>query len=57
MAPFYCLSALLRDKKVQDERWVKWCQDWAEWVMTSLPRTKEGGFAHSESCPGHTDTQ
>lgn len=49
MSPFYCLSALLDDGVVKDERWMTWCSDWAEWIMNGLPRTKENGFQHSES--------
>jgi unsaturated rhamnogalacturonyl hydrolase len=48
MSPFYCLSALLDDKKVDDKRWLQWCDEWAEWIMNDLPRTKERGFQHSE---------
>lgn len=49
MSPFYCLSGVLADGQVKDKRWLKWCDEWAEWVMNDLPRTKDGGFQHSES--------
>lgn len=51
MAPFYCLASLLDDGGggSADETWRGWCSEWAEWVMHELPRTKEGGFQHSES--------
>lgn len=51
MSPFYSLSALLADGKVRDERWTRWCDEWAEWIMHDLPRTKENGFQHSASSP------
>ena len=49
MSPFYCLAELLTDGRTKDERWLKWCDEWAEWVMNDLPKTQEGGFQHSES--------
>jgi unsaturated rhamnogalacturonyl hydrolase len=48
MSPFYMLSRALLDGKVKDQRWLDWCDEWAEWVMNDLPRTEEGGFQHSE---------
>lgn len=48
MSPFYMLSRALLEGKVKDQRWVDWCDEWAEWVMNDLPRTEEGGFQHSE---------
>jgi len=48
MSPFYMLSRALLEGKVQDQRWVDWCEEWAEWVMNDLPRTEEGGFQHSK---------
>ena len=47
MSPFYMLSRALLEGKVKDQRWVDWCDEWAEWVMNDLPRTEEGGFQHS----------
>lgn len=49
MSPFYCLGSLLLEQKVKDQRWTQWCDEWAEWIMNDLPRTKERGFQHSES--------
>lgn len=49
MSPFYMLSRALLEGKVKDQRWVDWCDEWAEWVMNDLPRTEEGGFQHSQS--------
>ncbi|GMK58299.1 hypothetical protein CspeluHIS016_0503310 [Cutaneotrichosporon spelunceum] len=46
MSPFYALSSLMADDKVADARWSAWCDDWAEWVMHRLPRTRENGFQH-----------
>jgi hypothetical protein len=48
MSPFYSLAAFLLDGSVKDERWLGWCEEWAEWVMNDLPRTQEGGYQHSE---------
>lgn len=33
-------------EETHDDRYVPLIRDWAEWVMTSLPRTEEGGFQH-----------
>ncbi|RSH92559.1 hypothetical protein EHS25_008004 [Saitozyma podzolica] len=46
MSPFYSLAAFLLDGSVKDERWLGWCEEWAEWVMNDLPRTQEGGYQH-----------
>ena len=35
-----------------DGRFEKLCLDWADWLMYSLPRTKEGGFQHVTSANG-----
>ena len=32
-----------------DEKYLPFIRDWAEWVMTGLPRTEEGGFRHITS--------
>lgn len=48
MSPFYALSSALLHGLVKDERWTAWCDEWAEWVMNDLPRTRERGFQHSE---------
>lgn len=49
MSPFYSLSSFLVNGQVKDERWVAWCDEWAEWIMNDLPKTREGGFQHSKS--------
>jgi len=59
MSPFYMLSRALLEGKVKDQRWVDWCDEWAECVMNDLPRTEEGGFQHSTSSsyyPGVVDS-
>lgn len=33
-------------EETHDDRYLPLIRDWAEWVMTSLPRTQEGGFQH-----------
>ena len=32
-----------------DETYGAVCKEWAQWVMDSLPKTKEGGFQHITS--------
>ena len=50
MSPFYSLAAALSHGLITDPaevaRWKGWCTEWAEWVMTDLPRTSQGGFQH-----------
>ncbi len=36
----------------KDEQLETLCKDWANWLMTCLPRTKEGGFQHVTSANG-----
>lgn len=43
--------AILNDKE-KDPQFEKLCLDWADWLMTCLPRTKEGGFQHVTSANG-----
>lgn len=35
-----------------DAKFEELCKDWANWLMTCLPRTKEGGFQHVTSANG-----
>ncbi|MBQ9564242.1 MAG: glycoside hydrolase family 88 protein [Synergistaceae bacterium] len=35
-----------------EEKFEALCLDWADWLMNSLPRTKEGGFQHVTSANG-----
>ena len=47
MSPFYSLACIVSDDLVVDEQgkekveekklWVKWLDEWAEWVMNELP--------------------
>ncbi|ORX40901.1 glycosyl hydrolase family 88-domain-containing protein [Kockovaella imperatae] len=48
MAAMYCLASLLQDGKIEDTdgKWIKWCTEWAEWIMNDMPRTVDGGFQH-----------
>lgn len=41
-APMYTVAHLAE----QEDKYRPLCQDWAHWVMDSLPRTKYGGFQH-----------
>lgn len=43
-APMLCLTLLYEE--THDERYRPLVEDWAQWVMTCLPRTEEGGFQH-----------
>jgi unsaturated rhamnogalacturonyl hydrolase len=44
MAPFLTLAYLYEDTK--DKTYVPYLEDWAEWVMYDMPRTKEDGLQH-----------
>jgi unsaturated rhamnogalacturonyl hydrolase len=46
-APMLALSYVA--EHTQNEAYLKLCQEWAEWIMTGLPKTKEGGFQHITS--------
>ncbi|WWD16247.1 hypothetical protein CI109_100673 [Kwoniella shandongensis] len=46
MSPFYSLACFLEDGRTKDEKWLKWCEEWAEYLMNDHPRTEEGGFQH-----------
>lgn len=35
-----------------DPKFEELCLDWADWLMTCIPRTKEGGFQHVTSANG-----
>ena len=43
------LTMTLLYEETRDERYRPLIADWAEWVMTGLPRTEEGGFQHITS--------
>lgn len=53
MAPFYCLAEMIAQGRTDpaDARWIGWCNEWAEWIMSDggLPKTEEGGFQHGTS--------
>ncbi|WP_078542972.1 beta-galactosidase BglB [Litchfieldia alkalitelluris] len=44
MAPFLTLAYLYED--TQDKTFIPYLEDWAEWVMYDMPRTKEDGLQH-----------
>lgn len=46
-APLLAMSFLAEYEKRED--YMEICKEWAEWMMTSFPRTKEGGFQHLTS--------
>ena len=43
-APMLALACLAEHSGRAD--WVALCKDWADWLVTSLPKTPEGGFEH-----------
>ena len=46
-APMLGLTLLYEE--TGDERYAPIIKDWAEWIMTGLPKTEEGGFQHLTS--------
>nr|WP_232311280.1 glycoside hydrolase family 88 protein [Robertmurraya korlensis] len=44
MAPFLTLACLYEDTK--NQTYIPYLEDWAEWVMYDMPRTKENGLQH-----------
>ncbi|MEN8906501.1 MAG: glycoside hydrolase family 88 protein [Clostridiales bacterium] len=46
-APLLTLSYLYEHTK--NNKYLKICKEWAEWLMKNLPRTEEGGFQHITS--------
>lgn len=46
-APLLALSYLYEETKKKEYGIV--CMEWAQWLMTGLPKTKEGGFQHLTS--------
>lgn len=48
--PLLTLSEL--NEYYHDPKFEDLCKDWANWLMTCLPRTKEGGFQHVTSANG-----
>lgn len=46
-APMLTLAFVYEHTK--NEKYGKLCTEWAEWLMSGLPKTKEGGFQHMTS--------
>lgn len=46
-APLLAMSFLAEYEKRED--YMEVCKEWAQWIMDSFPRTKEGGFQHITS--------
>lgn len=46
-APLLAMSFLAEDEGRED--YLQVCADWAQWIMDSFPRTREGGFQHITS--------
>lgn len=53
MAPMLTLSLVYEETGIKE--FLELCEEWAEWVMNSMPRTKEGGLQHIVS--GHRNEQ
>lgn len=49
MAPLLTLAYLYEDTK--DSRYLPYLEQWAEWVMKEMPRTKENGLQHATYGP------
>jgi unsaturated rhamnogalacturonyl hydrolase len=46
MAPFLALACVYEHQSTKNPQYRAWLEEWAEWCMNELPRTKEGGFQH-----------
>lgn len=46
-APLLTLTYLI--EKMPEERYMKVCNEWAEWLVNEAPKTKEGGLQHMTS--------
>lgn len=53
MAPLLTLAFLYEDSG--DKRFAPYLEDWAEWVMYDMPRTKENGLEHMTYGPANTE--
>lgn len=49
MAPLLTMAYLYED--TQDTRYLPYLEQWAEWVMNDMPRTKENGLQHATYGP------
>lgn len=47
VAPLLALSHIYEYTK--NPKYLSVCEEWAQWIMTDLPKTKEGGFQHITS--------
>lgn len=47
VTPLIALSFLA--EKTGEAKYMEVCNEWAEWILKSFPRTKEGGFQHITS--------
>lgn len=53
MAPFLTLAFLYEE--TEDRTYLPYLEDWAEWVMYDMPRTKEDGLQHMTYGPENKD--
>lgn len=54
-SPFYALTGLLADGLIErDDKWMKWLDEWGEWVMRDLPSMSCRSFriGQGERCGG-----
>lgn len=52
-APLFTVASIAAEEK--NERYLRICHDWAEWVSTTLPKTKFGGYQHVVSDGPNTE--
>lgn len=53
MAPLLTMAYLYEDTK--DSKYLPYLEQWAEWVMHEMPRTKENGLQHATYGPPNTN--
>ena len=53
MAPLLTMAYLYEDTK--DTKYLPYLEEWAEWVMNDMPRTKENGLQHATYGPANTN--
>lgn len=53
MAPLLTMAYLYEDTK--DTKYLPYLEEWAEWVMNDMPRTKENGLQHATYGPANTE--
>ena len=52
-APMLTVASIGADE--QNEKYLKLCREWAEWIIAELPKTKYGGYQHIVSGEPNTE--